>query len=123
MPSFVLGDEEKIIKSKKPHFMIIAVHLFLTLITFFLWSPILIYKIIELNKTKYILTTKRVIKETGILNLSSKESQLTKIQNVSHFQSFLGRIFNFGDVTLQTASGMGYTALYGISSPTKFKVN
>jgi uncharacterized membrane protein YdbT with pleckstrin-like domain len=113
--------DEQEISSKKPHFMMLLGHVFLTIIFMLFWLPILIFKIIQLNKTRYILTNKRIIYMGGVFNKFSKESPLDKVQNVSIYQSLLGRMFNYGNVMLQTASELGMTVFRCIPDPNEFK--
>lgn len=121
MATYVLKENEVEVKSTRPTWFILLSHIFITILTLFLWTPILIYVILVRATTRYVLTNQRIIWEAGILSKSSKESPLDKINNVSHSQSFLGRLFNYGNVGLQTASEMGATALKSISSPSQFK--
>lgn len=85
--------------------------------------PILyfIYKYIERRYDLWIVTNLRLIDEEGVFSVSSKESPLDKINNVTYHQSVLGRIFGFGDVEVQTAAEMGATVYYGLDSPKELK--
>ncbi len=69
----------------------------------------------------WTVTNYRVIDECGVLSVNSKESPIDKINNVSYHQSVLGRIFNYGDVTIQTAAEMGSTNYSSLSDPAKLK--
>lgn len=80
-----------------------------------------IYKYFERKYDLWIVTNLRLIDEEGILSISSKESPLDKINNVTYHQSVLGRIFGFGDVEVQTAAEMGATIYYGLDSPKELK--
>jgi hypothetical protein len=61
----------------------------------------------------------RVIDEWGVFSHNVKESPLDKINNVSHRQSIIGQILNFGNVEIQTAAEQGATVLEFVSSPKK----
>jgi uncharacterized membrane protein YdbT with pleckstrin-like domain len=83
-----------------------------------------IYFLLKYYMWKYDLwavTNYRVIDECGVFSISSKESPIDKINNVSYHQSILGRIFNYGDVVVQTAAEMGETNYMNLSNPKKLK--
>ena len=67
------------------------------------------------------ITTLRIIDESGVLSSNSRESPLDKINNISFHQSFVGRIFGYGDVQIQTAAEMGATTYSFIESPELLK--
>lgn len=69
----------------------------------------------------WAVTNYRVIDECGVFSITSKESPIDKINNVAYHQSFLGRIFNYGDVVIQTAAEMGETNYTNLSNPGKLK--
>ena len=76
-----------------------------------------IYKIFEIKVNIWVVTSLRVIHEHGVFSDNTKESALDKIHNVSSHQSFIGRIFNYGTVQIQTAAEMGATTYNSVSSP------
>jgi uncharacterized membrane protein YdbT with pleckstrin-like domain len=69
----------------------------------------------------WAVTNLRVIDEDGIFSHSSKESPLEKINNTSYHQSLLGRIFNYGDIEIQTAAEEGATIYHMIHAPRLLK--
>lgn len=69
----------------------------------------------------WAVTNYRVIDESGVFSVSSKESPIDKINNVSYHQSIIGRIFGYGDVQIQTAAELGETSYTSISNPKKLK--
>lgn len=121
MGTYLLKDSENEVKVEIPSWLMLLSHIILTVITVGIWSPVLIYFVLRRSTTRYILTNQRVILEYGILNKTSKESPLDKINNVSHHQTLIGRIFNYGNVQLQTASEMGATVFSFIPNPSQFK--
>ena len=121
MGTYLLKTDEVEVKVAIPSWLMLLSHIILTIVTLGIWSPILIYYILRRATTRYVLTNQRVIWEHGILNKTSKESPLDKINNVSHEQPLIGRIFNYGDVQLQTASEMGATIFTFIPEPSQFK--
>ncbi len=56
-----------------------------------------------------------------MLSVSSFDASLDKINNVYHNQSFLGRLLNYGNVGLETASEAGTTTFELLSQPVNFK--
>jgi len=69
----------------------------------------------------WAVTNLRVIDEKGIFNLFSKESPLEKINNLSYYQSLLGRILRYGDVEIQTAAEDGATIYKKVTNPKLLK--
>lgn len=52
----------------------------------------------------YVVTDRRVLKIEGIINKHSADSSLDKINDAVIDQSFVGRIFGYGDLTILTAA-------------------
>jgi uncharacterized membrane protein YdbT with pleckstrin-like domain len=69
----------------------------------------------------WVVTNQRVIDEVGLLSHYAKESPLEKINNVSYSHSFWGRLFNYGNVEIQTAAQVGATTYYKVSHPKRLK--
>lgn len=53
----------------------------------------------------YIITNRRLMKVTGILNKRSSDSSLEKINDAVLDQNVVGRLLNYGDLDILTASG------------------
>jgi len=69
----------------------------------------------------YVLTNHRLIQETGILSRRSIDSRLDKINNVEYRQTLWGRLLNYGDVEIDTASDAGVAVFRNISHPLQFR--
>ena len=82
---------------------------------------VLAWKLLVLRSNEYMLTNHRVIRKTGILSQQSMDSQLDKINNIEHRQTLWGRLLNFGDVEIDTASETGMAVFQNISRPLEFK--
>jgi uncharacterized membrane protein YdbT with pleckstrin-like domain len=82
---------------------------------------IFLVKYYQWNAYIWVVTNQRVIDEVGLFNHFAKESPLEKINNVSYRQSFLGHIFNFGNVEIQTAAQVGATIYNRVSNPKRLK--
>jgi uncharacterized membrane protein YdbT with pleckstrin-like domain len=102
-----------------PHFALFAVVIGFVVLLIPIVSmmrDILIY-----THHEYIITNLRVIQLSGILNKQVIDSSLEKVNDVKLAQSALGRIFNFGDVEILTASELGVNLFRRIENPVQFK--
>jgi uncharacterized membrane protein YdbT with pleckstrin-like domain len=81
----------------------------------------LLWKFLERNRKEYIVTDRRVVKQQGVFSVRSYDAPLDKINNVFHEQTILGRMFNYGNVGLETASEQGTTVFHFIPDPVGFK--
>jgi uncharacterized membrane protein YdbT with pleckstrin-like domain len=79
------------------------------------------WKLFVLNSFEYVLTNRRMIRHWGILTKSSVDSYLDKINNVEHRQTLWGRLLNYGDVEVDTASETGATVFRSIAHPLELK--
>lgn len=69
----------------------------------------------------YIVTNRRVIQINGVFNKNVVDSSLEKVNDVMMKQSFFGRVFDYGDVEILTASELGVNLFKRIGDPVKFK--
>jgi hypothetical protein len=70
---------------------------------------------------QYLVTNRRVIQISGIFNKNVVDSSLEKVNDVKMTQSFFGRMFDYGDVEILTASEIGVNLFKRIGDPVKFK--
>lgn len=70
---------------------------------------------------EYIVTNRRVIQISGVLSKNVVDSSLEKVNDVKMSQSFFGRVFDYGDVEILTASETGDNLFKRIGDPIKFK--
>jgi uncharacterized membrane protein YdbT with pleckstrin-like domain len=70
---------------------------------------------------KYVVTSHRVIQLFGVFNKNVTDSSLDKVNDVKLEQSFLGRMFGYGDIQILTASEMGINRFTRIGQPVRFK--
>lgn len=145
----LLGDREKILLVTRQHWFLlfrnILFELVLILITIVVVTLILVlnplsgpltvfgYLLVLLplatlirdfmvwNSHKYIITTRRVIQIFGVFNKNVTDSSLEKVNDVKLEQSYFGRMFNFGDVEILTASELGINRFTSIGNPIEFK--
>ncbi|WP_420538767.1 PH domain-containing protein [Nonomuraea africana] len=86
-----------------------AVVIAVILLTIWSFIPYLQWK-----NTGYVLTTHRFTISTGVLNKSTDEIPLTKVNSVSSDQSFAERMLGCGTLTVESASDQGQLALRDI---------
>jgi len=77
--------------------------------------------ILTWNNHEYLVTNRRVIQISGIFNKNVVDSSLEKVNDVKMNQSFFGRMFDYGDVEILTASEIGVNLFKRIGDPVKFK--
>ena len=70
---------------------------------------------------QYIVTNRRVIQIAGVINKNVVDSSLEKVNDVKMSQSFFGRIFDYGNVEILTASELGINQFQRIGDPVHFK--
>jgi uncharacterized membrane protein YdbT with pleckstrin-like domain len=79
-------------------------------------SDVLVWR----NKA-YIVTNHRVIQTSGVFSKDVVDSSLEKVNDVKLSQSFLGRLFGYGDIEILTASELGVNLFHQIANPIEFK--
>jgi uncharacterized membrane protein YdbT with pleckstrin-like domain len=70
---------------------------------------------------QYIVTNRRVIQTAGVFSKDVVDSSLEKVNDVKLSQSFWGRLFDYGDIEILTASEVGANVFRSIGEPIKFK--
>ena len=80
-----------------------------------------IYDFLRWRTEQFVLTDRRVMHLHGVINKSTVDSSLDKINDVQLRQTFFGRIFNYGDLEVQTASEDGTNYFQAIRAPLDFK--
>jgi hypothetical protein len=70
---------------------------------------------------QYIVTNRRVIQTAGVFSKDVVDSSLEKVNDVKLSQSFWGRMFDYGDVEILTASEVGANVFRSIGGPIEFK--
>ncbi len=79
--------------------------------------------IVDWMNRQYIITNRRVIQISGILNKNVTDSSLVKVTDVKMEQSAMGRLFDYGDIEILTASELGANFFRRIEEPIKFKTS
>jgi uncharacterized membrane protein YdbT with pleckstrin-like domain len=70
---------------------------------------------------QFIITNRRVMQITGIINKNVIDSSLEKVNDVKMEQSIFGRLFDYGDIQILTASELGVNLFRRIDDPIHFK--
>jgi uncharacterized membrane protein YdbT with pleckstrin-like domain len=70
--------------------------------------------------TEISVTNKRIISKVGIFNRSTMELRLDKIESIKVDQGIMGRILNFGSITI-AGTGGDKTPLESIADPLRFQ--
>lgn len=79
-----------------------------------IWLPVIALIIFTItawlkrHMIEMVCTNKRVVKRTGIINVTTEELHRERIESVEIRQSIFGRIFNYGDILF---SGTGTSKL------------
>ncbi|MEI6478360.1 MAG: PH domain-containing protein [bacterium] len=101
--------------------------------TLFLWvahtlknimlTYLLLYMVVGWISSVYYVTAGHLIRQRGVLKIEETVFQLTDIEAVGMNQSWLGRLFNFGDVTIRfsIAREPRDIMLYAINNPRKYE--
>ncbi len=81
----------------------------------------MIHDILVWSNKQFIVSSRRVIQIAGIINKQVTDSSLEKVNDVKMVQSFWGRLFNYGDIEILTASEMGVNVFRQIGNPVRLK--
>jgi len=92
-----------------------------TAILFFGGLAVAVWTGLRYINQEYVLTNRRVIQVEGVLNRNSTDSSLEKINDAVLTQSVFGRMFDFGDLTVLTASEAGIDKMHMLRKPIAFK--
>jgi uncharacterized membrane protein YdbT with pleckstrin-like domain len=145
----LLGDGEKVLYTTRRHWMVLAASIFpeaalsvglLVLVTLimvlapitFPWAGLgffllvlplasLARDVLDWSNRQFVITTRRVIYLQGIINKDVTDSSLEKVNDVKLEQTGWGRLLNYGDVEILTASELGVNKFSAISDPINFK--
>lgn len=72
---------------------------------------------IRRRRTKIIIAGDGLRYETGVLSKTTRMIQLSKIQNVEVNQSFLQRVFDVGDLSIETAGETNRLEIGNVDQP------
>jgi len=70
---------------------------------------------------QYVVTDWRVIRISGVFSKQVSDTSLEKVNDVTLEQSFWGRLLDYGDLEIMTASELGIDRFARIAQPVSFK--
>ena len=143
----MLGENEQILLRARKHWsilfgnIILEIFLIIALIVIsFILLPLVAFPVVPLGfllvlvpligmvrdfliwyNRQYIVTNRRVIQTAGVFSKDVVDSSLEKVNDVKLSQSFWGRMFDYGDIEILTASEVGANVFRSIGEPIKFK--
>ncbi len=97
-----------------------------SILNFAVWLPVvalIIFTVaawLKRNLIEMVCTNKRVVKRTGIINVTTEELNRERIESVEIRQSILGRLFNYGDI-LFSGTGTSKVVFSFINQPRLMK--
>jgi uncharacterized membrane protein YdbT with pleckstrin-like domain len=87
---------------------------FLGIFTLFLGPAIIRWS------SEFVITTRRIIIKTGFIARKTFEMNLGKIESVNVDQTFIGRIFGYGSITI-IGTGGTRESFHNIRNPLEFR--
>jgi uncharacterized membrane protein YdbT with pleckstrin-like domain len=81
---------------------------------------VILSAIIRRSTTELVLTDRRIITKRGLVSRNTVEMNLAKVESLQVNQSLMGRMFNYGDVSV-VGTGSSLEPLYGISHPLELR--
>jgi len=141
----LLGENERILLVTHQHWFILLSNIFLEILLTILiilgvTAAMIVYPLAQVayilvlvplvgmlrdyliwNNREYIVTNRRVIQISGVFSKDVVDSSLEKVNDVKMSQSFWGRLFDYGNIEILTASEIGVNLFKRIADPVKFK--
>jgi len=81
---------------------------------------VLLWAWLVCRTTELAITSRRIVSKSGIFKRSTMELRLDKIESIKVDQSIMGRILNFGSVTI-AGTGGDATPIESIADPLEFQ--
>lgn len=113
--------EGKISKWSLFHIYCAAVIFGVSIICLPISAMLLLYAYLKIRSTEMGITSKRVIRKSGVIMRDTSEIRLSKVESVSVKQGFLGRMFGYGDVII-SGSGGNDAVMKGVKDPLVFRL-
>jgi len=144
----LLSDDEEVVFATRQHWLVLLAEIlsetvlavafaFLITLAWRFWNPhplmpyaylililpaaSLIWDVLRWRKRQFVVTGRRVIEIGGILNKDVTDSSLEKVNDIRLSQSFLGRMFDYGNVEILTASEAGVSRFQSVHGPIRLK--
>ena len=90
---------------------------------YFSWASLFtigIYPTIQHYTDEFVVTNRRIIIKTGLISHNTLEMNLNGVESVNVRRSILGRILNYGSITIIGSGGTRET-FRSISNPLQFR--
>jgi uncharacterized membrane protein YdbT with pleckstrin-like domain len=81
---------------------------------------VILAAVVRRKTTELVLTDRRIITKRGVISRDTVEMNLAKVESVHVDQSLLGRMLNYGDVTV-VGTGASLEPLFGIARPLELR--
>lgn len=98
--------------------------LFSSLLKFILQTYYVVHIVLSWVKNNFYITEDKLVHCKGILTIDEEIYDTSSIRSVKSHQSLVGRMFNYGNVTVEVSASGGYhkeILLRGIVSPKKYE--
>lgn len=121
----VLTDSEKVVirVEKNPIFLVLRwIWGVLGFWLFFIPTLQAIKFTIKYLTTEYLITEKNALEKRGWISTHTDEMPLSKIENIVVNYTFFGKIFNYGEISIQ-GTNRNHINFYYIKNPENLKKN
>lgn len=102
--AFLLGAAALYASRKSPGEGVAGPVAWLALAFAILAGMILLARWFRAKQDEFVVTDRRVLRAVGVLSKSHEQAPIEKIQDITVSQSWIGRMLDYGDVELETAS-------------------
>lgn len=92
----------------------------LALVPLVLGLAVIFSALIQRQTTELVLTDRRIITKRGLVSRDTVEMNLNKVESIHVNQGLMGRILNYGDVTV-VGTGASLEPLRGIARPLELR--
>lgn len=143
-PRRLLSSDESILREFRPHWRMLFIPAFwtvlglvllvpiwsttdgtagwvLTALTFGLWLYLGLWGFVKWWFTHYVLTNERLITRSGVFTRSGIEIPLESINDIRFSQNLLERMLKSGDLVIESAGEMGQSRFSDIPHPEDFQ--
>ena len=111
-----------IIWARKPgNDLITMIPGWLALLLLIVGAVVFAYRLWQWSNQDYVITNRRLLKVTGILSKHFGDSSLEKINDAILDKPLLGRMLNYGDLTILTAAEVTVDLYHMLNNPKEFK--
>lgn len=104
----LISDEVIVKKAERNGICLLGVWIVGILFCWLLLIPLIkaIIETVEFNSVELAVTNKRIRGKVGVVDTKALDAPIDKLQNVSVYQTFWGRIFNHSIIQINTTAGV-----------------